>query len=286
MDCRDHPGFNEPSTRRTLTDRFRRSAATSLALALITACDKIPALPKRDAAAKPNATSTPPAAPAKASIDLSVGGYSVASLASVGSVAGTLKLVDSASFGDTAALRLPECVTKRRGPAPLPANKQFGNTLVWIADAKTGKPMSGDKRTEISSERCVLDPRVQAVGVGTAVNVINDDKVLHKLVFTKFGTNDTLLVTPFFNSGEIVATERLAKTAGMVEVKCAQHPWEHGFIAVFDHPYYAVTEDDGTFKIDSLAPGSYKLMIWREGESKPTEQQVQITAGGTARIAR
>jgi len=146
--------------------------------------------------------------------------------------------------------------------------------------------MSGDKRTEISSERCVLDPRVQAVGVGTAVNVINDDKVLHKLVFTKFGTNDTLLVTPFFNSGEIVATERLAKTAGMVEVKCAQHPWEHGFIAVFDHPYYAVTEDDGTFKIDSLAPGSYKLMIWREGESKPTEQQVQITAGGTARIAR
>lgn len=269
-----------------MTDRFRRFAITPLALALITACDKIPAFPKRDAIEKSHATATHQVDSAKGSIDLSVGGYSVASLTSVGSVSGTLKMVDSASFGDSAALSLPECVAKRRAPAPLPASKQFGNTLVWIADAKTGKPMPADKRTEISSERCVLDPRVQAVGVGTAVNVINDDKVLHKLVFTKLGTNDTVLVTPFFNSGEIVATERLAKAAGIIEVKCAQHAWERGFIAVFDHPYFAVTEDDGSFKIDSLAPGSYKLMIWREGEAKPTEQQVQITAGGTASVTR
>jgi hypothetical protein len=54
---------------------------------------------------------------------------------------------------------------------------------------------------------------------------------------------------------------------------------------VFDHPYFAVTEDNGSFRIDSLAPGSYKLRIWREGLEKPTEQQVEIAAGGTATIA-
>ncbi len=156
---------------------------------------------------------------------------------------------------------------------------------MWIADAKSGKPLSIEKRAELSSDNCLLDPRVQAITVGTTVNVINDDKVLHKLIFTKFGTHDTLTVTPFFNSGQIVATERLAKTPGMVEVRCVEHPWERGYIAVFGHPYFAVTEDNGSFKIDSLAPGSYKLMMWREGLAKPTEQQVQVTAGGTATIA-
>lgn len=194
-------------------------------------------------------------------------------------------MTDSAALGDSAAAKNPECAPRGRRPVPLPANRQFGNTIVWIADAKSGKPLPIDKRAEISSDNCLLDPRVQAITVGTTVNVINDDKVLHKLIFTKFGTHDTLVVTPFFNSGQIVATERLAKMPGMVEVRCADHPWEHGYIAVFDHPYFAVTEDNGAFKIDSLAPGSYKVMVWREGLTKPTEQQVQVAAGGTATLS-
>jgi hypothetical protein len=259
----------------------------SLALALTTACDKIPGLPRRDDTARSAPASAARGNDAvKPAIELSIGTpYSVATLTAVGSVAGTLHIVDSAAFGDSAAARVPDCSPRGRGPAPLPVNRQFGNTVVWIADAKSGKPLPIDKRAELSSEKCVLDPRVQAVIVGTTVNVINDDKVLHKLIFTKFGTHDTLLVTPFFNSGQIVATERLAKAAGLVEIRCTDHPWEHGFIAVFDNPYFAVTEDNGSFKIDSLAPGMYKLMIWHQGFAKPTEQQVQIAAGGVASIA-
>ena len=255
-------------------------------LALSSACDKIPALPKRGASTDSAANAAKVESPARSTIDLSLGApYSVASLSSIGSVAGTLHVVDSAALGDTAAASVPECAPRGRGPAPLPANKRFGNTVVWIADAKSGKPLPLEKRTEISSDDCVLDPRVQAVTIGTTVTVINDDKVLHRLVFTKLGTHDTLVVTPFFNSGQIVATERLAKTPGVVAVTCADHPWERGFIAVFDHPYFAVTEDNGSFKIDSLAPGSYKLKVWREGMEKPTEQQVQVAAGGTASIS-
>jgi plastocyanin len=268
-----------------LTGRFRL-AVPSLVLALSSACEKIPALPKRTTS--PESTATPaPTKPdtARSTIALGLGApYAVANLSSYGAVAGTLRVADSAAFGDSAAATVPECVPRGRRSVPLPVSRRFGNTIVWIADAKSGKPLPIEKRAEISSDNCVLDPRVQAVTVGTTVNVINDDKVLHKLIFTKFGTHDTLVVAPFFNSGQIVATERLAKTPGMVEVKCVDHPWEHGYIAVFDHPYFAVTEDNGTFKIDSLPPGSYKVMIWREGLSKPVEQQVQVAAGGTAAI--
>ncbi len=260
----------------------------SLALASITACDKVPGVPKRAAAAKSTTTSVARVSDTgTSSIELGLGAkYAVAALSSFGSIAGTLRVPDSAALAQRAAATVPECAPRGRGPAPVPANKQFGNTIVWIADAKSGKPLPIDKRAEVSSDNCVLDPRVQAVVVGTTVNVINDDKVLHKLIFTKFGTHDTLTVMPFFNSGQVVASERLAKTPGMVAIQCLQHPWEHGYIAVFDHPYFAVTEDDGTFKIDSLAPGSYKLMVWHEGLAKPTEQQVEVTAGGTATVTR
>ena len=141
-----------------------------------------------------------------------------------------------------------------------------------------------EKRAELSSEDCLLDPLVQGVVAGTTMNVVNDDKVLHKLVFAKLGTHDTLVVTPFFNRGQMVTSERIAKSSGIVEVRCVQHPSTRGYIAVFDHPYFAVTEADGSFKIDSLPPGSYKLMVWRDGDAKPVERPIQITAGGVARV--
>jgi hypothetical protein len=88
----------------------------------------------------------------------------------------------------------------------------------------------------------------------------------------------------FFNVGQVVASERLAKEPGIVEVRCTQHPWTHGYIAVFDHPYFAVTDDDGSFKMDSLPPGTYKMMVWHEGMAKPVEQQVQVGPNGAAKV--
>jgi hypothetical protein len=174
-----------------------------------------------------------------------------------------------------------EATRAMRGRA---AAKSYANTLVWIANVKTGKALPIEKRADLSSERCLLDPRVQGVVVGTTVNIVNDDKLLHKLIYTKLGTHDTLTITPFFNAGQMVASERLAKTPGIVEVRCVQHPWTRGYIAVFAHPYFAVTENNGSFKIDSLPPGTYKMMVWREGMSKPMEQQIQVTAGGLAKV--
>jgi hypothetical protein len=161
-------------------------------------------------------------------------------------------------------------------------DKGLSNAVVWIADVQVGKPLPVERRIDLSSEDCGLDPRVQATIVGTTTNVTNDDKLLHKLVFTLIGSHDTLTKMPFFNAGQVVASERLARKAGIVEVRCLMHPWTRGYIAVFDHPYFAVTGADGSFKIDSLPPGTYKLMVWHEGADKAVEQQVQVTAGGVA----
>lgn len=220
--------------------------------------------------------------PAVGAVDLGSRPYRPTTLAAFGSVHGTIKSsarppADSThAAGKLCSGRAIPASSLQRGAAPI---------VVWIKGISTGKPYPIEKRAELSSDDCVLDPPVQAAVVGTTFNVFNDDKEIHRLVFTRAGTHDTLTVMPFFNSGQVVASERLAKVPGVVDVQCARHPWMHSYIAVFNNPYFAVTDNKGAFAIDSLPPGTYTLLAWHEGMAAPSSQSVQVAANGKATVS-
>ena len=44
-----------------------------------------------------------------------------------------------------------------------------------------------------------------------------------------------------------------------------RHPWERAWIYVSPHPYIAITDANGAFKIDAIPPGRYVLRVWHEG---------------------
>jgi hypothetical protein len=48
-------------------------------------------------------------------------------------------------------------------------------------------------------------------------------------------------------------------------VNCGIHPWMSAKIFVFDHPYFAVTNDRGEFEIKNVPAGKHRLLIWHEG---------------------
>jgi len=281
-----------PSLARTLTrivivlSPSRRITAL-FATTFVLACSTEAAPPSRT----PSATRPTGTKSATTKIDDSTAGsvelgnvkYTPVALSEVGSVVGNIKL-DGPAPADTTTITedQPICGT-RPEPATVATAKGVSNAVVWIAGVRTGKQLPIEKRADLSSEKCALDPRVQAVVVGTTMNVYNEDRLLHKLIFIG-GAHDTLTKMPFFNSGQMVASERLATKPGIVEVRCALHAWTHGYIAVFDHPYFAVTDANGAFTIDSLAPGTYKMMVWHEGMAQPVAQQIQIGANGTARV--
>ena len=202
-------------------------------------------------------------------------------MAAFGSVHGTIKTPGRPPL-DTAAVTGRPCAGKPISAASLPKGPM--PAVVWIKDIQSGKPYPVEKRAELSSDDCILDPGMQAAVVGTTFNVFNDDKEVHRLVFTRSGTHDTLTVMRFFNSGQVVASERLAKVPGIVDVQCARHPWMHSYIAVFNQPYFAVTDEKGAFAIDSLPPGNYTVLAWHEGMTSPSSQTVQIAANGRAMV--
>lgn len=256
--------------------------AALLAIGAATACSKdaAPHKPTKSADLKTARTKDS----AAGSVDLGGTSYKAVPLSVIGSISGTIKL-DGGPRKDTEAVTLdqPVCGASVNGPVSATA-QGLSNSVVWIAGMKSGKPLPIAKRSDLASEDCVLDPRIQAAVVGTTFNITNADKLLHKLIFTEIGTTDTLTVMPFFNSGQVVASELLARKSGIVEVRCTIHPWTRAYIAVFDHPYFAVTGSDGSFKIDSLPPGTYKMMVWHEGIEKPVEQPVQVAANGAAKV--
>jgi len=259
---------------------FGRRVPALFVTTFVLGCSSDAAPPKRVASTK--AATTKIEDSAAGSVDLGRGDYKPGGLSAVGSVTGNVK-IDGAVPRDTTTISADQAFCGTTPDAPTVATaKGVSNAIVWIAGIKTGKDLPVEKRSEISSDKCALDPRVQAVVVGTTVNVSNDDRLIHRLVFIR-GGHDTLARMPFFNGGETVASERLAMKPGIVEVHCARHPWTRGYIAVFDHPYFAVTDANGNFSIDSLPPGPHTLMVWHEGMVQPLAQQIQVAADGAAK---
>ena len=166
--------------------------------------------------------------------------------------------------------------------SPTPARSR--SALVWISGITSGKALPPEKRADLASEDCGLDPSIVAVAVGSTIDVYNDDVALHRLTFSGPAV-DSGVTMPFFNTGQVVATERLAKRVGLVDVRCVIHPWSRATIAVFDQPYFAVTDEKGRFSIDSVPPGNYTLMIWRPDLAKPIARPIHLTADETTNLS-
>jgi hypothetical protein len=66
-----------------------------------------------------------------------------------------------------------------------------------------------------------------------------------------------------------------------IPVKCNIHPWMHGWHVVVKGPY-GTTNEDGTYTIHNVPPGSYTLTAWQEDLGTQT-QKVTVAAGAPAK---
>jgi hypothetical protein len=157
----------------------------------------------------------------------------------------------------------------------------LGGVIVWLADIRSGKRIPLERRYELVNRRCQLEPRVQAVLEGGTLNVRSLDPVLHRTRFTHMATDSLIRLVTENDHGQVVPVEDVLRTPGLLEITCDAHPWTHAWIAVFDHPYFAVTPPNGTFAIDSIPPGRYRLAAWHE-RFGTREQFVEVREGEVA----
>lgn len=211
--------------------------------------------------------------------------YRPAAVASASSIAGSITLQGIASDSVVAVTRDTRVCGDSANVTQTSANgSSLGNVLVWVEGVASGKRLPEVRRETLTIERCRFEPRIMAVTSGTTINVLSRDRAMHTSRFYREGAGEPVDEIHTVDAGQVVPSEKIAIKPGIVEVRRAEHPWARAYIAVFDHPYFALTNDDGEFRIDSLPPGTYTVKVWHERLAKLIEQRVVVAPGGTGRL--
>jgi plastocyanin len=152
--------------------------------------------------------------------------------------------------------------------------KQIQHAVVFISD------LSG----ELSSESAKLDqkgqtflPHVLAVAKGTTVEFANSDATGHN-VFSPDGEKYDLGT---FNLGE--SRKYRFEKKGVYTQLCKLHPSMLAYVVVLENKWFALSGEDGSFRIEGVPAGERVIEAWQEkGRGAPTK--VTVVAGREAKI--
>jgi hypothetical protein len=134
-------------------------------------------------------------------------------------------------------------------------------SAVLIEGVAKGKKPTGE--VLLDNHRCLFVAHVTALPAGERARVKNSDGILHNT--HGFMGRPTVFNLALPNKDEMIdITKRLTKP-GVIRVVCGAHPHMSAWMIVHDSPYVAVTDDTGTFRIDRIPPGTYKVTMWHEG---------------------
>jgi hypothetical protein len=156
---------------------------------------------------------------------------------------------------------------------------ELANVVVYINPPEGKKLTGGNSKPAVLDQKgCMYVPHVVAMQVGQSLLVKNSDAFLHNVHTLALDNAATNFGMPTVDeAGKKVGPYN---TAENIKVKCDVHPWMTAWIVVVDSPFYAVTGEDGTYKIDTkgLADGDYELVFWQEKYGKKS-QKISVKGG-------
>ncbi|MGH8070910.1 MAG: hypothetical protein ACRERE_37900 [Candidatus Entotheonellia bacterium] len=174
-------------------------------------------------------------------------------------------------------------------------NRGVKDTVIALEGITQGKAPTAPQPV-LDNQACTMIPRVQGVMVGTEMVIQNSDPFLHT---TRGRLPDFKQAFNLVFPKGTPAKEQKMRYPGVIAVTCDTHAHMRAYILSFEHPYFAVTDADGRFRIDQVPAGSYTLKAWHEGwrileydqDGRPTYEEpsvmtaeVRVTAGGTSYV--
>jgi plastocyanin len=153
----------------------------------------------------------------------------------------------------------------------------LANVVVYLDKIEAGK-VATPVTVRLDNAECRYEPHVVAAVVGSQVEVVNSDPVLHNTHARGPVGNSFNVALP--NQGQVIPQKM--RQPGLMKVGCDVHAWMSAYIAVFSHPYFAVTDADGKFAMDEVPPGAYTLVYWHEELGRQTAEVTVTAEGATA----
>lgn len=160
-------------------------------------------------------------------------------------------------------------------------NGELLNVVVYI---KKGLPKKSHPTPStpivLDANSYRFDPHVLAVQVGRTIQLRNADPDNHVWSMASATVGALAFSQPIQGMTKAIifpAPEMGIKVSDMVL------PWMSGYICVFPHPHFNVTNSAGLFRLDGLPPGTYVIEA-RHEELGTKQQTITVKNGNVARI--
>ncbi len=164
-------------------------------------------------------------------------------------------------------------------------NAKGGNlagAVVYVAKIDAGKPWGDADKPVLDQKGCRFAPGVLVVRKDGELTVRNSDPVLHNIhTYEIIGAvRRTMFNVGQPDKGDLKQPIKMRR-ANVVKIECDAHDFMHAWAFAAEHPYVAVTREDGSFSIDGLPDGSYEVKAWHPvlGEKST---QVSVKGASTA----
>jgi hypothetical protein len=195
-------------------------------------------------------------------------------------VSGIVKLAGS----QPAATRIdmaadPACL--KMHPAPMMSeevvtgtNGALKNAIVYISDGLGNRTFDPPAQPVVFEQKgCTYNPHILGMRARQILKVANNDPTTHNIHPVPQNNRESNMSQP---PGSSPIEETFAREE-IIPVKCNVHPWMKGYIGVFKHPFFAVTDKNGSFELKNVPPGEYTIQAWHEKYGVLT-QKVKLEA--------
>lgn len=154
-----------------------------------------------------------------------------------------------------------------------PKSKGVQWSVVYLEQA-SGGPVKDKYELEMGDpgKKCDFVQHVLAMVKNKNISMKNTDPILHN-PHTFNDKHATQFNVALSEKGQVI--ERKIRAGGLVKLVCDSHVHMNGWILVLDHGYFAVTDENGNFKIDGVPAGKYKLVTWHENWKAKNWEEVE-----------
>ncbi len=158
------------------------------------------------------------------------------------------------------------------------ANGTLKNVFVYVKSGLPKKKYPAPKeKVKFDQSGCQYTPHVFGVMIDQKIEIINSDETLHNVHALPKNSKQFNIAQP---KKGMKMTQSFSSPEVMVKVKCEVHNWMAAYVGVMEHPFFAVSDDQGNFTIKDLPAGEYEVEAWHEKYGAST-MKVSVAAAGS-----
>jgi hypothetical protein len=114
------------------------------------------------------------------------------------------------------------------------------------------------------------------------VTFTNSDDALHNVRAS--GKFENFNINVPSGGSQTVKCDKPGGARDPIKIGCVFHSQMQAWVYVFDHPFYALTDAEGRFRLEGVPPGQYDLDMVHPAGGLQWRQRVDVQSGNTLRV--